>query len=123
MAKTQTTKTTMPVEMAQSIKADPVRAEVGEIVMFVMDDGRTIRPAIVVHQVTLEDALTTSNRRRYGSVDLQVFVDGSYDNDVRGAHANSTLTDFRFNIYLDDGEIDPDTGAHILRPNSYFRKK
>jgi hypothetical protein len=117
------TKPAAPTEAPTPIKQEPNRAEVGEIVMFVMDDGRTIRPAIIVHQVTLEDALTTSNRRRYGSVDLQVFVDGSYDNDVRGAHANSTLTDFRFNIYIDEGEIDPETGAHILAPNTYFRKK
>jgi hypothetical protein len=112
-----------PVEAVTPIKQEPNRAEVGEIVMFVMDDGHTIRPAIVVHQVTLEDALATQNKRRYGSIDLQVFVDGSYDNEVRGAHANSTLIDFRYNIYLDEGEIDPETGAHILRPNSYFRKK
>ena len=94
----------------------PEEVHVGDIVLYVMEDGRSIRPAIVVAIVTYEQSIETLERRRYGSIDLQVFVDGPFDNDIRGPHANSTLTDFRHNVFLADGE----DGIYPI--NTYHRK-
>ncbi len=82
------TRRTVPIPaQAAVVGAAPLPAtpKLGEIVHFVMDDGVTIRPAIVVAFVD-------------DRVNLQVFVDGSDDGPVRGPYALGTFVDWKRDV-------------------------
>ena len=85
--------------------------ELGDIVLYVMADGVTLRPGIVV-------AFETHSKEM--KVDLQVFVDGQFDDaNVRGAHANATLQDWRTFIPYDGGRTDEENGERFYAPKTW----
>jgi hypothetical protein len=71
----------------------------GETVHYVMPDGVTIRPAMIVAFYDSKGILEAN---------LQVFVDGKNDSQARGPHANATLQDWRTDVPYDVGLVDRD---------------
>jgi hypothetical protein len=92
----------------------PKPVGLGDIVLYVMADGVTLRPAIVVSFI-----FTATETK----ADLQVFVDGQFDDaKIRGAHANATLQDWKVNVINDEGSVDPKTGEIVFAVNTWHRR-
>ena len=90
-------------EFAEAVPPETLpTVRVGDWVNYVMADGVTIRPALVT-------AFFFDKTRNELKANLQVFVDGSNDNDIRGPHANATLTDWKTSV-LFMGTEDPEYG-------------
>jgi hypothetical protein len=91
--------------------AEPTEIPKPPIVQYVMADGVTIRPAIIVAWELAAGRL---------KFNLQVFVDGQFDDaKVRGAHANATLQDWKIGVPYDGGTPDLQTGENFYAPGTW----
>ena len=104
MATKKPNPTVDPVLVAPAVSRLPA---VGDTVHYVMADGVTIRPAIIVAFVAECNEKWTAG--------LQVFVDGSHDDaSVRGPHANATLQDWKPEAPYDPGKWDDETTRDLI---------
>jgi hypothetical protein len=107
-----------PVIEGRKLHSCPERIGLGDVVLYVLPDGATIRPALVV-RIGTTDNLGQQRDESNDILTLHIFYDDQNDRQARGAHADGTISDWKRNIPYDPGMESVEVSPSVWTPNTW----